>query len=82
MSDPVTCAWCDEPAVDEVVIEPARTKQISTNTHRSSVIGLARRMPACERHLSPVGRPTPPPRKRGPIEGQMDIYDALGDEAA
>jgi len=75
-----TCAWCDEPATTEVEVVAATTRVTSTLSGKRSSFVPARRLPACAAH----GNPDPSPAKRAAkgIEGQIDIFQALGGDAA
>lgn len=82
MPEPLTCAWCDQPATREVTVVPPRTTHIKTNGGKQKIVGLSHREPACEDHAQPEQRTDPPRRKKGEqLEGQMDIFDVLGDAA-
>lgn len=73
----ITCAWCGDLATTEIEVEPQGKTTIPTSQGKRAVLKPSRRFPACETHANPAHRHSTP-RARGPIEGQLNIYDAHG----
>ncbi len=83
-----TCAWCGEPAIDTIELEPVRMgtrKHPQTGVSMRVPVERAKTAQVCAEHLHVRdrrgGAAMSDPRTRKADVEQIDIFDALNDAA-